>query len=162
MKDTRDCVAPAIVMLVILAYIGWMVLCLVFGIQALVKDGESNCTEASFKWLWFIVVASALFAYQDIVNRDKIQNFKTGGEVVCFIMMRFIFSLSFGTATQYQYIDGCGGKAHETMTIYMWGQYATAICIALCVICAVGADMYEKKEQKKAKVVAEKPPPVPV
>lgn len=131
----------------VLGYTAWMVLCLIYGIQAMMDHGQSNCTNASFKWLWFIVISSALFAWNTFLQAKKGTDFKSFEEFATFIGLKWVLSLSFAVATQYQYIDGCSGKGHHVMFVYMWGNYAMATCIAMCGVCFAREDALARKKE---------------
>ena len=134
-------------------YVAWQILVLVHSIGAIHGDGGANvCTDASFKWLWWICISSALFSL-DLLIKVKGQGNKSSlsnvGEFVAYFAMLFILALGFGIGTQYQYLDGCVGKGHDAMVIYMWGNYAVASWIALFGTCfAADAYMEQKKSQQ--------------
>lgn len=128
-----------------LGYIAWMVLCLVYGIQALTDHSSSKCTDASFKWLWFIVVSAALFAWNTFVQAKQSTTRIVVAEFAAYIVMLWTLAISFALATQFQYIDGCSGKAHHVMFIYMCGNYAVAAGISLCGVCFTMDDVVTKR-----------------
>ena len=120
-----------------LGYVALYGIVLVRSIQALSDSGESNCTEASFKWLWWICVSSAFFVVQELYlllrnppNHDVIDH--------CVVV--WAMSLGVGIATQSEFLDGCGGKAHTAMYIYMWGNYTVAAVLALCGVISILCD----------------------
>ena len=113
-------------------YVALQIMLLVRSIQAIVgKDGL--CTDASFRWVWFICISSALYANSLIQNRARILSVKSVEEGVLVLVITVICCLSFALATQFQYLDGCpaGQYAHLTMKIYMWGNYAVVAAIVL-------------------------------
>ena len=126
-----DSSAAVIAVACVPAYLALQIMLLVRSIQAIVsKDGL--CTDGSFRWIWFICVSSALFAYGLIQNRDrKTMDLATA---MATVVIMFVSSLGFALGTQFQYLDGCpaGHYAHLTMTIYMWGNYA--VCMATMLV----------------------------
>ena len=104
-----------------LGYVVMYVLVLIRSIQGLTDSGESNCTDSSFKWLWWICISSAFFVAQELY---LLLHNPPHYDVVDHCTVVWAMSLGFGIATQSEFLDGCGGKAYTTMYIYMWGNYA--------------------------------------
>ena len=155
MSSKYDNAVAAAACLSCLGYMGWMLTCLIYGIQALTDHGASHCSTGSFKWLWFIVVSSALFAWDTFWKSRNTKSFKSEAEFAYFIVLSWVFALSFAIATQYQYLDGCGGKAHDTMFIYMWGNYAVVAYITLVgAYTACSSWVQAKRKAKQAAQVA--------
>jgi len=150
MSSKYDNAVEAAACLSCLGYTGWRLTCLIYGIQALTDHGASHCSTGSFKWLWFIVVSSALFAWDTFLKSTNTTSFNSEAEFAYYIVLSWVFALSFAIATQYQYLDGCGGKAHETMFIYMWGNYVVAAGITLCGACAAMGSVLAKRKAKQA------------
>lgn len=127
-----------------LGYMAWMILTLVYAIQALVDHSSSNCTHASFEWLWWIAISSGLFAISMLQQTKKFSDFDSIKEFAAYIGLLWLFSLGFAIGTQYEYIDGCVGKAHNVMFVYMWGNYAVAMCLTVCSLCFIAEECFTK------------------
>ena len=119
----------------VLGYMGFMLTTLVYSIQAIVHDSESTCTVSSFKWIYWICVSSALFAYGTFLEASKKREKATVERYGVQLFLIWLMSLGMAIGTQVQYLDGCDNKAHTTMFIYMCGNYAVAMCIPLCMVC---------------------------
>ena len=116
-------------------YIAFMIVNLVGSIKVLVHKGDSTCTSSSFKWIWWICISSALFAW-DLLQRNAAKKEKSSSVDLMkdMSMMAFVYvacSLGFALGTQIDYLDGCNGPAHQVMFIYMCGHYTVALGIVL-------------------------------
>lgn len=133
-----------------LGYIAWMVLMMVYSIQAMLHHGESCCTHDAFKWLWWICISSGLFALSMLEQRKKLADFKSVEEFAVYLGLLWLLSLGFAIGTQCQYLSGCSGDAHHAMFVYMWGNYAVAACITLCGSCFLAEACFSKKTKHES------------
>lgn len=130
------------------SYAALQILLLVRSIQAIVgKDGL--CSDASFRWVWFICIASALSVNSMIQNRDRVgDGLQSVQEFAGLLAIMVLASLGFALGTQLQYLDGCpsGHYAYDTMYIYMWGNYAVVASVMLIAALTCLDVLFEKPE----------------
>ena len=139
----------------VLGYMGFMLTTLVYSIQAIAHDSDSTCTVSSFKWIYWICVSSALFAYGTFLGATQKREGKaTIARYGVQLFLIWLMSLGMAIGTQVQYLDGCDNKAHTTMAIYMWGNYAVALCIPLCMACFALDEFWQRRTPVP-------PPPIP-